>query len=94
MNKICITHYVIVIPQVQDVSISGGMATFQAQHGGVYVARTDESNVALIVGVTVACAVIVAIAVGAVFYFRRHPAKWQAVRTTCRNAERSLHSKV
>lgn len=80
--------------EVPGVSVSGGVATFQAQHGGVYVARTDETNVGLIVGITVACVVVVAVIIGAVFYFRRHPAKWQAVRTTCRNAERSLQSKV
>lgn len=80
--------------EVKDVSISDGKATFQAQHGGVYVARTDKDNVGMIVGITIACVVVVAVIVGAVVYFRRHPAKWQAVRSTCRNAERSFHSKV
>ena len=80
--------------QVPDVQFEGGMAKFQASQGGVYVARTKEANVGMIVGVTVACIVVVAVIVGTVMYFRRHPAKWQAVRTTCRNAERSLHPRV
>lgn len=80
--------------QVKDVTISNGFASFQVSEGGVYVARVQEANVGMIVGLTIMCIVIVAVVVGAIFYFRRHPAKWQAVRSSCRNAERSVHRKV
>ena len=77
-----------------DADIGGGKARIQAQRGGVFVAR-KHSKVAMIVGVTVACVVVVALVIGgAVFYFRRNPSKWQAVRTTCSRAELSMHSKV
>ena len=77
-----------------EAEIGGGMARVQAQRGGVFVARRT-SQVAMIVGVTVACLVVVALIVaGAVFYFRRNPTKWQAVKTTCSKAELSMHSKV
>ncbi|RUS72438.1 hypothetical protein EGW08_019800 [Elysia chlorotica] len=77
-----------------DADIGGGMARIKTQRGGVFVARS-HSKVAMIVGVTVACVVVVALVVaGAVFYFRRNPQKWQAVRTTCSKAELSMHRKV
>ncbi|XP_005096259.1 protein DD3-3 [Aplysia californica] len=76
-----------------DAHVGGGVATVRAQHGGVYVARS-KSNVGMIVGVVIACVVVVVIVSGAVFYFRRNPTKWQAVKTNCRNAERSMKNKV
>lgn len=80
--------------QVPDVKVSGGKASFQVSQGGVFVARTKETNVGMIVGVVIACAVVIAVAVGLFVYFRRHPAKWQAVSTNCRNAGRSFQAKV
>ncbi|KAK7102363.1 protein DD3-3-like [Littorina saxatilis] len=80
--------------QVTGVQINDGVASFQAQQGGVYVARTKEKNVGLIVGITILCIVIIAVIVGGVIYFKRHPGKWLAVKTSCRNAGRSMQSKV
>ncbi|CAL1539911.1 unnamed protein product [Lymnaea stagnalis] len=76
-----------------SANIGDGVARVQASSGGVYVAR-KETNVGMIVGIVVGCVVVIAIIIGSVFYFRRNPSKWQAVRTTCRNAKRSTHSKV
>ena len=76
-----------------DADISGGHATVRAQKGGVFVART-ESNVGMIVGIVVACAVVVVIVGGTMFYFRRNPTKWEAVRTNCRNARTGMKSRV
>lgn len=73
--------------------ITDGKAIIQARSGGVWVAR-HHTNVGMIVGIVVACIVVVVVVIGTIFYFRRNPNKWQAVRTTCRNAERSTHSKV
>ncbi|GFR70427.1 protein DD3-3-like [Elysia marginata] len=77
-----------------DADIGGGKARIQAKRGGIFVAR-KHSKVAMIVGVTVACfVVLVAVIVGGVFYFRRNPAKWQAVKTSCSSAKLSMQSKV
>ncbi|XP_041348275.1 protein DD3-3-like [Gigantopelta aegis] len=76
-----------------DGDISGGVARLRLDRGGVFVARS-QSNVALIVGVTIACIVLVAVVIGGVLYFRRHPSKWQAIGTKCRKAERSLQQEL
>ncbi|XP_076449787.1 protein DD3-3-like [Babylonia areolata] len=80
--------------QVPGVQLSGGKASFQVSQGGVFIARTKDTNVGMIVGVVIACLVVVAVVVGLVVYFRRHPTKWQAVATNCRNAGRSFQAKV
>ena len=77
-----------------DAELNGGYASFQIQEGGVFVARTGGKDIGMIVGVTILCLALLAIVIGTVVYFKRHPGKWTAVSTSCRNAERSLHSKV
>jgi len=76
-----------------DAEINSGQAKVQAQRGGVYIARS-ESNIGMTVGIAVGCAALLVVILGTVLYFRRNPTKWTAVKTNCRNAERSLHSKV
>ncbi|KAH9496344.1 Protein DD3-3 [Bulinus truncatus] len=64
-----------------DADIGGGIARVQAQRGGIYVAR-KETNVGMIVGIVIACLVLVAVIVASVIYFRRNPRKWQAIEAT------------
>lgn len=76
-----------------QANIGDSRATIQARSGGVYVART-ETNVGMIVGLVIGSVVLVVVVAGSIFYFSRNPSKWQAVRTTCRNAKRSTSSKI
>ena len=76
-----------------DSDINDGVARLQLDKGGVYVARR-RTNVGLIVGLTVSAIAVVAIIVGGVVYFRRHPRKWIEVESKVRKAERSLKSNV
>lgn len=76
-----------------EARIQDGRATVQARTGGVWVARR-HTNIGMIVGIVVACVVVVAVITGTVIYFTRNPTKWQAVKTNCRNAKRSTHSHV
>uniref|UniRef100_A0A0B7ALW1 Protein DD3-3 n=3 Tax=Arion vulgaris TaxID=1028688 RepID=A0A0B7ALW1_9EUPU len=76
-----------------EARIQDGRATVQARSGGVWVARR-QTNIGMIVGIVVACVAVVAIVLGTIFYFRHNPTKWQAVRTTCRNAKRSTRNRV
>ncbi|CAG5125430.1 unnamed protein product [Candidula unifasciata] len=76
-----------------EARIQDGKATIQARSGGVWVAR-QHTNVGMIVGIVIACVVVIAVLAGTIFYFARNPGKWQAVRTNCRNAKRSMHSHV
>ncbi|XP_071081858.1 protein DD3-3-like [Haliotis cracherodii] len=76
-----------------DASIDGNMAKFQAQGGGVFVARSS-SNIGMVVGIAIACIVIVVILIGTLVYFKLHPKKWQSVKNNAKYIQRSTQSKV
>ncbi|XP_072025682.1 protein DD3-3-like [Amphiura filiformis] len=65
-----------------DHEQSGKTANIAVKGGGAYVIRGATSNVALIVGIIVAVAVVVLI-VGAVVFFRRNPEKWSSITGAC-----------
>ena len=70
-----------------EAEIEDGKATFQAQHGGVYVA-VKHSNAGLIAGAVIGTLILVAvIAGGTFFYLRKNPAALS-------NMKRSFQSKV
>ena len=71
--------------------------TFQAQSGGIYVAK-GEPNIVLIVSIVAACVVVGFIILGTVVYFKKYPGKWSKIRTnTAQGVQytvRSFQSKV
>ncbi|CAH1783889.1 unnamed protein product [Owenia fusiformis] len=76
-----------------DADINDGLATFEAQGGGVYVART-EPQVGVIVGVCIGLIALVAIIIGGILYFKKNPDKLESLRGGARNAGRSVQNKV
>ena len=61
--------------------------------GGVYVARTHK-NIAMIAGISVACAIVLIIIIGTVIYCRKKPEAWDKTKTRMRNVTRSLKTEV
>ena len=57
------------------------------------MARTVPDKAA-IAGIVITCIVIVIVIGGSTFYFRRHPDKWQNLKTSCVNGCRSCKGKV
>ncbi|XP_078384681.1 protein DD3-3-like [Oculina patagonica] len=76
-----------------DSSVSDGFATVETDKGGIYVARTMPDKAA-IAGIVITCIIIVIVIGGSAFYFRRHPDKWQNLKTSCVNGCRSCKGKV
>lgn len=76
-----------------DAEISDGVASFQTEQGGAYVARTVPNHAA-IAGIVVGVVVLVCIIVGTACYFKHKPEKWTRLRTACSGAKRSLQNKV
>ncbi|KAK3102217.1 hypothetical protein FSP39_009657 [Pinctada imbricata] len=76
-----------------DTSVSNGMAEFQTQYGGVYVAR-KHSNIGPIVGIVAAVVVVALIVVATIVYFKRNPGKWTRLMSGAKKAERSVQNKV
>jgi len=69
--------------QVQNAQIADGAAVFQVggsstNPAGGYYYVSPGTNLAIIIGVTIACVVVALGAVGGAVYFRKHPAKWTA----------------
>jgi len=86
-----------------DASISDGVATFrvgrsQTNPAGGYYQVSSGSNVPLIVGIAMACFIVVLCLVGGAVYFRKHPQKWEAARgwgpRKYKSIKRSLASSV
>merc|ERR1719494_579891 len=65
-----------------DADISDGVASFQTDQGGLYVARKHTSY-GTVAGIIIACLILVVVVGGSVIYFRRYPDKWQRIRTSC-----------
>jgi hypothetical protein len=86
-----------------DATIRDGEAVFsvgasQTQPAGGFYQVSQGSNLALIIGVTIACFLISIMVVGGAVYFRKHPDKWQSVKgwgpTKYKSVKRSLASSV
>lgn len=54
----------------------------------------SSTNVGLIVGVVIACLIVVVIIVGTTIYCRKHPEKWSETKRTFTNCHRSLQRTV
>ncbi|XP_078594983.1 protein DD3-3-like [Branchiostoma floridae x Branchiostoma japonicum] len=76
-----------------NAEISGGVASFQVDRGGLFVART-ETSVGLVVGMVMLVVILVVIIVGSVVYFRKHPDKWDQVKKSAAVARYSTQNKV
>lgn len=76
-----------------DTSINNGVAEFQVDEGGVFVARS-HSSAGPIIGIVIGCIVLGLIVIAAVVYFKKNPAKWMALRGSANYAEKSLSNKV
>lgn len=72
--------------QVANAKVSDGAAVFQVggstttPAGGFYYV-SPGTNLAIIIGVTIACVVAALAAIGSAVYFRKHPSKWEAFKT-------------
>eukprot|EP00730_Choanoeca_flexa_P007634 TRINITY_DN12364_c0_g1_i1.p1 TRINITY_DN12364_c0_g1~~TRINITY_DN12364_c0_g1_i1.p1 ORF type:complete len:1352 (+),score=367.27 TRINITY_DN12364_c0_g1_i1:132-4187(+) len=86
-----------------DASIKDGEAVFsvgasQTRPAGGFYQVSQGSNLALIIGVTVACFLMAIMIVGGAVYFRKHPDKWKSVKawgpTKYKSLKRSLASSV
>ena len=70
---------------VDSATVTDGAATFQVggsstnPAGGYYYVGTG-TNLAIIIGVTIACVVVALAAVGSAVYFRKHPTKWMSLK--------------
>jgi hypothetical protein len=72
--------------QVSDAEVADGAATFRVggsatTPAGGYYYVSPGTNLAIIIGVTIACVVAALAAIGSAVYFRKHPGKWDAVKT-------------
>lgn len=72
--------------QVSNAVVSDGQAVFQVgasttTPAGGYYYVSPGTNLAIIIGVTIACVVASLGAIGSAIYFRKHPDKWQAVQS-------------
>jgi len=70
---------------VDSATVTDGAATFQVggsstnPAGGYYYVGTG-TNLAIIIGVTIASVVVALAAVGSAVYFRKHPTKWMSLK--------------
>lgn len=76
-----------------DASIDNGVAEFQVDEGGVFVARS-HSSVGPIIGIVIGCIALGLIVIAAVVYFKKNPAKWMSLKGGAKYAEKSLSDKV
>ncbi|XP_014664364.1 PREDICTED: protein DD3-3-like [Priapulus caudatus] len=74
-------------------TVENGAVEFSTDRGGIYVVRTN-TNIGMIVGITVACAAIALIIVGSVIYFKKHPSKWETIASSATRTKRSLQGRV
>ncbi len=70
---------------VAGAAVGQGTAQFQVggsttNPAGGYYYVSPGSNLAIIIGVTVACVVAALAAVGSAVYFRKHPDKWVSAK--------------
>eukprot|EP00052_Salpingoeca_macrocollata_P011461 m.88360 g.88360 ORF g.88360 m.88360 type:complete len:1333 (+) comp18065_c0_seq1:247-4245(+) len=71
--------------EVSNATVSNGEAVFEVgashtQPAGGYYYVSDGSNLAIIIGVSVACFAIAVAAVGSAIYFRKHPDKYASFK--------------
>ena len=71
--------------EVANATVSEGEAVFevgasQTSPAGGYYYVSEGSNLAIIIGVTVACFAVVVAGIGSAIYFRKHPDKWDAFK--------------
>lgn len=76
-----------------NANINNGLAEFQTDQGGVFVARA-HSNTGPIIGIVVGVLAVGLIVIAAVVYFKRNPQKWAALKGSAKYAEKSLSDKV
>ncbi|XP_033116568.1 protein DD3-3-like [Anneissia japonica] len=76
-----------------DAELSNDKVSFEAQFGATYIVR-GMPNVGLIVGCTIAALVAVILIIGSIMYFRKHPEKLEAIRTTCTASAKSVDGRV
>lgn len=76
-----------------DASIDNGVAEFQVDEGGVFVARS-HSSIGPIIGIVIGCIALGLIVIAAVVYFKKNPAKWMSLKGGAKYAEKSLSDKV
>ena len=76
-----------------ETTVDGDVAKFQAQSGGVYVAKSHSYTV-LIVALVVSIVAVALIVVGGVMYFKRNPNKWKNLKNESQNIPRNFQSKV
>lgn len=76
-----------------DTEIDGDTASFKAESGGVYVAKSHSYTV-LIVALIVSLLVIALIVVGGIYYFRKNPNKWSQIKDETKNVRRNFGNAV
>lgn len=76
-----------------DASINNGVAEFQTDQGGVFVARAHR-NVGPIIGIVIGLVAVGLIVIAAVVYFKKNPEKWTSLKGSAKYAEKSLSDKV
>ncbi|XP_070559546.1 protein DD3-3-like [Ptychodera flava] len=76
-----------------SAQLVGDEVIFETDRGGVYVVRT-EPDVVAIVGIVIGCVAVLAIVIGTIIYFRRHPDHWDGLKGKCSYAKKSTQNKV
>lgn len=76
-----------------DTEVDGEIATFKAEAGGVYVARSHSYTVFL-TALCVALVVVALIAIGGIVYYKRNPSKWKKLKGEAKNVKRNFAEAV
>ncbi|XP_071805948.1 protein DD3-3-like [Asterias amurensis] len=76
-----------------ESQMEGREAVFSVDQGGAYVIR-GVANGGAIAGIVVCLIALVVVVGGSVFYFRKHPDKWDNLSKTCRSLTSSTNSRV